>query len=183
MVNKKRLIFVLLLFIGLFIISCNETPSSPTPSDIPEVKLTSDMENDAYPQPVEERVESYPESSSVSNDPPTSSSYPAPAKEYDESKRFEISGPVSAGIQSVSGIGSAKISIQIVSASNVGEPLGSGVVNDDGTFNISLSRPLDANETIAIMLADGSQRSQFLDAPGATDIPLLGFILDMKSVQ
>lgn len=181
MINKKRPIFILLFFIGLFIIGCDENTSSSTPSN-PTTGITIDVANDAYPSPIDEIQNGYP-APSVPNDDAPLSGYPAPTKKYDESKRFEISGPVTKDVQSVSGTGPANISIQIVSVSNVGETLGNGVINNAGTFNISLSRPLEANETIAIMLADGSQRSQFLDAPGATDIPLLGFILYMESAQ
>lgn len=106
--------------------------------------------------------------------------YP-PAQFKDESKRFEFYRPLSPGMEIVSGTGPANIPIQITSVSNIGEILGVGTIKEDNTFEIQLTRALDSNEAIAIMLADDSMQTQFLDAPNATDIPLVGFILDMAS--
>ncbi len=189
MIAKKQLLLFPFL-IGSLMIGC-ESESLSSPSNLLATSTTlpdgnnSDAFNagrrDAYPV-LSASNNAYPALSGSSSEP-ASSGYPAPDREYDESKRFQIERPVSSGTQSVSGIGPANVSIQIISISNVGETLGIGVIGENGVFNISLSRSLEKTETIAIMLSDESQRSQFLDAPGATDIPLLGFILDMASTN
>ena len=171
MINKKTDIYFAIFLLDYLLLVVMKIHLLP-PNN-PTTGITIDVANDAYPSPIDEIQNGYP-APSVPNDDAPLSGYPAPTKKYDESKRFEISGPVTKDVQSVSGTGPANISIQIVSVSNVGETLGNGVINNAGTFNISLSRPLKQNETIAIMLADGSQRSLVSRCTGATDIPIAG---------
>jgi len=124
---------------------------------------SSDIVN-TYPVPIENSIsESYP---------------PVSVTTKDESLRFTVAEPLFEGSTSVSGTG-PPASIRIVSISNVGETLGVGIIDGSGTFNIALSRPLNPKETIAVMLQDGVSQAEFLDAPGATDIPMIGFVLDM----
>lgn len=173
---------LLLLLIGaLLLVSCN---NSSVPSTEPSDQTTenglpnsTNTEQNAYPGGMEDN-NGYPVPQGQASES-VQSGYPAPSREYDESKRFRLDRPIPQGAQVVSGTGPSGISIRIASVSNIGETLGVGVIDENGMFEISLHRPLESSETVAIMLADDSLRAQFLDAPDATDIPFLGFVLDM----
>lgn len=124
---------------------------------------------------------------------PSGNFYPAPGVQADnltgypaiqvkdESKQFKFNRPLAPGMETISGTGPVNVPIKIISVSNTGELLGTVTIEENKTFEVQLHRPLNSNEAIAIMLADDAMRSQFLDAPGATDIPLLGFVLDMAT--
>ena len=186
-VEVNNLFYILIIncfLISYFLSGCksNNKTSSIGQATIPATLGNNGKNLDDYPAPTKESTYPVPLPQHVETN---SSAYPPPTpnQQLDESKRFTIDRSFSVGSQLVLGQGFANTSIRIVSVSNVGETLGSGVVKEDGTFELSLSRPLDANETIAIMLSDESQRVRFLEAPGATDIPMLGFVLDIASTN
>ena len=137
--------------------------------------IVSDDKPDGYPG---NEDLFYPNPNAENIDPELG--YPVPV--YDESKRFTIDEPLTPGMTTLSGTGPAGTSIRLVSISNVGEPLAFGVIDENGQFEFTISRELDTQEAIGIMLGDESQKSQFLDAPGGTDIPMLGFVLDVAAV-
>lgn len=108
--------------------------------------------------------------------------YPA-VEVKDESKRFEFTLPIEPGMEIVNGTGPENVPIKIISISNTGEILGTATIGTNRAFEVDLLRPLNSNEAIAIMLADDSMSQQFLDAPNATDIPLIGFVLNMATTS
>ena len=167
--KKNRKLFYLISFLFFFLIGCGA-------ADNPTVLPDGNSSPDAYPVPIENF---YPPPG-VQVDSLTG--YPAPQVK-DESKRFEFDLPLAPNMEAVSGTGPVNIPIQIISVSNTGELLGTTTIREDRIFEVQLLRPLDSNEAIAIMLADDAMRPQFLDAPDATDIPLLGFVLDMATTS
>lgn len=186
---KISLITLLFSLFSFALVGCSNTePGIVTPINEPstiEVPTTIEPAEPAsdlgYPaNVVNEPQEAYP---AIPANESSDIAYPAPERIYDESKRFAFSKPVNVGATRVTGTGPINIPIQIISVSNIGETLGSGAIQDDGTFEILLSRELEPKEAIAIKLANDSTRSDFLDAPGATDIPMIGFILEMAITE
>ncbi|HIP72901.1 MAG TPA: hypothetical protein EYH05_16095 [Anaerolineae bacterium] len=187
---KKTFTSFFLILLSFLIIGCSSTiptPTSSNKSDTPTLppvnKATESTGTIGYPGTVVNESEVYPAYPATSEEKET---LPYPVKEEridDESKRIAFDKPVVVDTTIVSGNGPANIAIRIVSVSNVGESLGSGIIDADGTFEITLSRQLESKEAIAIMLADNSLRPDFLNAPGATDIPMLGFMLDMAITE
>ncbi len=81
----------------------------------------------------------------------------------------------------VNGSGPAGTPVKVVSISYAGEELGFATIDQDGTFEVALSRPTEKQEVLGLLLAEDSFRSQFEDAPG-TDMPMIGFVLDQVIV-
>ena len=178
---KKTVFLSLSLFLFMLLsVGCQ----SDTTIDDVEPNTTNQTNEQVSGYPVSEAesiTDGYPSPSVATN---TTESYPlSVVSQQDESLRFLITEPVFEGSSSVLGTGVAATPIRIASISNVGETLGLGLVGSDGLFDISLSRPLNERETVAIMLQDGVSQSDFLDSPGATDIPMIGFILDMAIAE
>ena len=187
----KKLLFLLFIF---SIVACGPI-ETPTPtvdsqdSSTPEVEATQPpASSEGYPPPAAEPEpnvnEAYPPATSSTNETNSvEGAYPAqPTRFIDESKRFTFNEPLRANQEEVSGNGPADIPIKVISISSAGESLGLGSTESDGTFSITLSRPLQERELIAIQLGDDSLRADFRDAPG-TDMPLIGLVFGQTLVQ
>lgn len=187
----KKILSLLFIF---FLVACGSV-ETPTPtiesqeSSTPELEATQPPANDdGYPPPAAEPElnvdEAYPPATTSTNETTTvEGAYPAqPTRFIDESKRFTFDEPLNANQEEVSGTGPADVPIKVISISSAGESLGLGSTTSDGTFNITLSRPLNERELIAIQLGDDSLKPDFTDAPG-TDMPLIGLIFAQTFVQ
>ena len=186
---------VLLLLFIFSIVACGpiETPP-PTidsqDSSSPEVEATQPppADSEGYPPPATEPEldvnQAYPSDTSPTNETNSvEGAYPAqPTRFIDESKRFTFDEPLRANQEEASGNGPADIPIKVVSISSAGESLGLGSTESDGTFRITLSRPLQERELIAIQLGDDSLREDFQNAPG-TDMPLIGLVFAQTLVE
>lgn len=131
----------------------------------------------------ESSTESYPVTEPTQESSPATEAYPVSSEEIVIVSLFKIEKPVSIDANSIQGSGVAGVAIQVISVSQQGEPLGSGVVSEDGSFSVQLSRQLDANETVGLTLPDDSDVLQYGEASGATDIPLVGVLFDSARVS
>jgi hypothetical protein len=186
----KKVLFLLFIF---SIVACGpiETPpptiESPDTSG-PEVEATQlpPSSSESYPPPPAEPAvnEAYPLATAATNESNNvEGAYPAqPTRFIDESKRFTFDEPLRANQEEVSGNGPTDIPIKVISISSAGESLGLGSTESDGTFRITLSRPLRERELIAIQLGDDSLRADFQDAPG-TDMPMIGLVFAQTLVE
>ncbi len=164
----------------------SENEIEPTVEDVSESTEVTSMTTESEIEPTVEQSYPPPQSGVLLTDSYPSSqninAYPVP-RVVDESKRFTIQGPLHPGDTIVRGMGPPDVPIKIISISYVGEPLGFGSTNPDGTFNIEISPPLESNHVIAIQLSDESLKSDFLDGPGYTDIPMIGLVLTTSVVE
>lgn len=167
MIKKSFLYFVLIIL--FFLVSCG--PSSSEETNTPNIAPS----NTGYEAPTSPDSKAYPVPTPVR-------SYPVPIP-VDESKRFTIDEPLKAGSTEITGTGPANIVIKVVNISYVGENLGSGIVAEDGTFHISLSKPVEANHLIGLQLSDQELEPQFLDGPDYSNIPMVGLVLAQVIVE
>ena len=91
--------------------------------------------------------------------------------------------PVRAGDTRVSGEGPAGLPLRVVDMSLAGEPLGEGVVAQDGTFLILLGSPVAGGNRVGILLGEltGSKYSQSDFA--VRDVPLIGAVVASQFVE
>ena len=98
--------------------------------------------------------------------------------------RYTVSlDPVRAGDTHVSGDGPGGLPLRVVDMSLAGEPLGEGVVAQDGTFLILLGSPVAGGNRVGILLGDlaGSKYSQSDFA--VRDVPLIGAVVASQLVK
>ncbi len=130
-----------------------------------------------YPAPDQSQPYPAPNISEPGNEP-----YPPPSPFVDESKRTSLKQPIKVGQQTLNGSGPAGTPIKVVSINYAGEELGFATIDQEGFFEIALSRPVEQQEVLGLLLADDGLRPQFEDAPG-TDMPMIGFVLDQVVVS
>jgi len=158
-------------------------PSTPAEggSGYPASSVEGDSAKNGYPGPGTDNINgdgsAYP--SPLSNPP---DAYPAPNNLIDESKRFTMEEPLKDGQQEISGTGVAGISIKVISLSNGGEQLGFGVLTEDGSYTIKLSRPGAGGELLGLQFADDSTAATLEGVPG-TDMPMMGLVLAQALVE
>ena len=157
---------VLISIVSAVIVSCG-------PSDT-QKNTISPPTNEAYPVQTDPNVNN---SSSTQVD-----AYPAPTART--GILLALTKPIKANDIEVSGVGPAGLPITIVNITLMGEQLGSGVVENDGTFTIpvnlqsniriGISADIEANEL-------GSEDVQ----PGndAMNVPLVGYFFDTAVVS
>jgi hypothetical protein len=102
---------------------------------------------------------------------------------------FQLDKPIPAGTTRVKGAGVPGVPITIVSISNMGQNLGMGTVDSDGTFEVEVPA-LEANLFVGLMVGD-TATSQWqpekyygkeFHGEGAMQIPQVGFFHDTTTV-
>lgn len=182
------------------------------PAATTEQEATPAAEEEAYPapaaaaagEPAEEAAYPPPQAASAAEEgaypPPQAAAvaeegaYPAPAAVAEQTSRipivpFAIERPVDAGSTVIRGAGPAGVPIIIISVTFMGEVLGEGVIDEDGTFEIAVPE-LEAGNWVGVALADlaGSDFA-FEDfyptgfyGEGAAQVPQVGFVYDSVTV-
>jgi len=168
--KRTTLVHLLFVFCSLsaLLIACG--PANEEVEQTPQ-------QNTSYPGQVTDNSTGYPA--------PIIPAYPGPQVTIDESRRFTISEPLVAGDTTITGKGPANIPIKVINVSYVGELLGSGQTDSNGTFTIALSKPLEVQHVIALQLNDQSLEADFRNNPGPdyTDFPMVGLLLTTVIVQ
>ena len=99
---------------------------------------------------------------------------------------FKITLPVSAGDIVVTGTGPVGVPIILVDVSEVGELLGSTVINEDGTFTFELSKGLSGNHQIGLQLGDLTgtdlNENNYVYNEDYYSKPFIGILFDMVLV-
>ncbi|MFN3981890.1 MAG: hypothetical protein ACK4SA_16060 [Caldilinea sp.] len=124
-----------------------------------------------------------------------SGAYPAPQTPTPETSRipivpFILERPLKAGDTVVRGTGPANVPIIIVDVFLMGETLGEGVIDSEGSFEVSVP-PLETGHWIGVAVNDLSNTDlEFSDfyaqgfrGPGAEQVPQVGFVHDSEFVQ
>jgi len=161
----------------------NEATEMPTPTS-----LQTDLVTDTPTMPTDSDISTgYP-----INTPDASpeTGYPVvdnPSDETPQGPEFSISVPVQAGDLTVTGSGPAEVPLRLVSVSAVGQVLAETVINREGLFTFNLDEPLEAGQTIGLMLGDLSgtdlNESDFLYSDTYYARPLIGILFDMVVVR
>lgn len=126
----------------------------------------------------------------------TPKTYPKPFQSQEEpilpegGVRFSLEKPIFEGTTQIVGVGTPGIPIIIYDVTFMGEILGQGLINQDGTFNISVS-PLEAGHRIGIGLGvlSGSKwqvtdfQNPAFNGDEARQVPMVGFFFDTAMVQ
>jgi hypothetical protein len=93
--------------------------------------------------------------------------------------RFTLN-PIRAGDTRVTGTGPARLPIRIIDVSLVGEQIGSGAIDENGKFDISVSPPIETQHSIGIQIGDlqGTpfKYEDFIWGEGYKDLPMVGII-------
>jgi hypothetical protein len=192
----KRSVIILLAII-LVITACSQA-ESPSPTQPPvenPPQPTGELQDAPYPAPGGELPTApavnlaYPEPGSEL--PTGSDVYPEPGDSpIDPSiTPFRLVKPVVAGVTEVSGTGPAGVPIMIVDITVMGNILGQGTINDDGTFVIIVP-VLEKDHRIGIALdnLDGTPWTPefFTDAYAGEEAymsPMIGAFYDTSLVQ
>jgi hypothetical protein len=169
--------------------TAEDQPPAATTTDLPEPP--SELDAGVYPAPPlgggtndqalsgGAGVVAYPP---PGPETPLSGPYPEAVPTADQSKRFTLEPP-RASDREARGTGPAGAAIVVVNLSRAGQELGRGVVGQDGRFEFSLTAALEAGTVLAVMPSNPADRDLYRDAPGATDIPMVGLILTSEIVQ
>lgn len=72
-------------------------------------------------------------------------------------KNFKINQPLAAGSTEVSGEGPTGLTVIIVDVTQMGKILATVRIDDEGTFDVVTSDPLEANHVIGIQLPDNTR--------------------------
>jgi hypothetical protein len=176
--NTLSPLILVLITVLLFVVACQPAEPAAETSD-PQI----DSAQVGYPA-ADDSAETDPNSYPVEVEADNVDAYPGPpARVVDESKRFQFDEPIATGAQAVSGSGPPNVSITIISISRGGEAVGSAFINSDRQFEAQLTRPIEALEEIGILLGNPDEKDNYLDAAGATDIPMLGLVMARASSQ
>jgi hypothetical protein len=132
---KLSLGFFLILTVILATTGCGKKEPEPVPSEPP--------------------LEKSPLSLSPLSAPVSDSPLPLPTGEPTQpnGEKFHLDKPLRAGTKEVTGRGPADIPLQVIDITAGGEILGSGIIDDDGSFAIGLGVPVEANRVIGIRLS------------------------------
>ncbi len=136
---KKSLILALLAAVFILSACGKPNPTPPTPAKItfatpypgPDQSV---LPPDAYPLP---------------------SPYQAPTTVSTmEAVPLKLNTPITEGATSVSGTGPANIPIVVADISLFGQVLGEGKINADGTFNVTLTNPMEKGHRIGVTIGE-----------------------------
>jgi hypothetical protein len=146
------------------------TPTTPT-------SVAVSPGDPAYP-PQERDLTGYPNPATLLLVP--EEAYPAPIQMGQDGIAFAFNTPIEAGATSVSGVGPPGLMAKVVNITFMGEEIGSGVIENDGTFLI-LVTPLEAGVRIGItgdIESHGLEEENIVPGPGAMTVPQVGHFYD-----
>ncbi|MBK7893370.1 MAG: hypothetical protein IPJ90_00390 [Anaerolineaceae bacterium] len=156
--SQKSYKFVLFcLFLLLLLIGCGQAES--TNSLMPSSA-------DGYPNSVEIRDMA-------------AEGYPVPTSNP-EGRSIGLDKPIRKGDTVVSGFGPAGVPIRIVNITFMGEELGAGIIDDDGTFSIDVA-PISEGIRIGLLANLDSvnlTNDDVIPGDGAINIPQVGYFID-----
>jgi hypothetical protein len=182
---KIKIITLILVILAFLLSGCSESESTET---LTPTSQQSDLVTDTPTMPTESDMSTGYPINTPNASPETG--YPVvdnPSDETLQGPEFSISVPVQAGDLTVSGSGPAEVPLRLVSVSAVGQVLAETVINQEGIFTFNLDEPLEAGQTIGLMLGDLSgtdlNESDFLYSDTYYSRPLIGILFDMVVVQ
>jgi hypothetical protein len=117
---------------------------------------------------------------------PTLSS-PLDASALKQGPAFAFSEPVKAGDTVIKGTGGSNVPIRIVSISDAGDIVASGIVGSDGKFSFSVDAQLVKGTRLGIILGETAgtnfKQEDFVSGPNYSDLPYIGVVFADTLVQ
>ena len=193
----KPLQISLLLIIAILILAAC---APPIPTSSPEATLAvindenTSTQPEATPYPPPPVIET---SDDIPYPPPTVEILPIDVYPGPESTKvmigasaFQLNKPIFEGATEITGVGLAGVPIMIEDLTFMGEILGRGVIDEDGTFSISVEALEKAHRIgIALDNLEGTQWSQedFYDegfnGEDPMQVPLVGYFYDTAIIE
>lgn len=163
---KKIVLLVILLSSLSIVLGCR--PSGPSGSETPltsDSSTENDLTSDVYPapQPTLKVIDTYPVESDDSN-----------------KILLAMDKPISTSDSEITGVGPAGLNVSIVNITFMGEFLGSGVIEEDGTFAIEVEN-LQSGIRIGLaadVSSQGLSEDDIKLGDGAISVPQIGNFFD-----
>ena len=190
-IGLSHVIWVIFLIIVLLLSGCGPSEATPTASDesdetpisYPAPEIGQDNVQDGYPAPTQTTFQDqgYPRPSPevISID-----SYPDPTVDLDGSL-LALNKPIHPRDGVITGVGVPGLTIFIINVTSMGEPLGSGVIDEDGAFSVDVG---DIESGVQIGLAAdiegfGLLSDDIIPGDGEISIPQVGYFFDTVVVR
>lgn len=193
--SKSR--YVLLIVAILVLTACAPPKATQSPTTTQETKQEANVEisEKTTPQPEDTPYPPPPVVEVSDTDPyppPTIEILPVDAYPAPESSiaiigdsAFQFNKPIHEGATEITGVGPAGVPILILDITFMGEILGEGLIDDNGTFTINVE-PLEKAHRIGISLdnLEGTQWTQEdfygieFNGEGAMQVPMVGYFYD-----
>ncbi|MBG0786387.1 MAG: hypothetical protein H0S79_14920 [Anaerolineaceae bacterium] len=164
----RKILPLIFIITSMILFGCQSTPSTE-PAQI-DVNSTESSES-GYP--ISDIIEGYPVDDYQNT--------------YPTGPDFSINTPLNSGDLVVTGTGPAGVPIILIDATEVGELLGTTVINEDGTFQFDLANGLIEQHQIGIQLGDLTgtdlNANDFVYNDNYYVRPLIGIMFDMVLVE
>lgn len=160
--KKRVLVLLALVAIWLSLYGCKSPTSPPT----------------AVSSPLDLAPEATFAASPLSS--PLSVPSSSQAESFVDGDKFELEKPLSAGAIVVRGKGEPSLQVIIVDVTDLGETLGTGIVDEQGRFEVTLNSPIKAGHRIGISINTSSIEFKCTQCQ---DIPLVGLIMDSARAE
>ncbi len=159
---KKRILVLLAPFaIWLSLYGCKSPTSPPTAVSSP--------------------LDLAPESTFAASPLSSPLSVPSSSQEsFVDGDKFELEKPLSAGATVVRGKGEPSLQVIIVDVTDLGETLGTGIVDEQGRFEVTLDSPVKAGHRIGVSINTSGIEFKCTQCQ---DIPLVGLIMDSARAE
>lgn len=181
-------LFILILFL---LTACGLSEATPTITDesdeplvlYPAPEIVRDEAQEGYPAPTQttpqEQVYPPPSPEVVVDNP-----YPDPVSPQDGTL-VALNRPIRRDDGVINGVGVPGLTVFLVNVTSMGEPLGSGVIDDDGMFAVDVG---DLESGIQIGLAAdivgfGLMADDIIPGEGEMSIPQVGYFYDTVVVR
>lgn len=156
----SKLAFPAVFLIILFLAGCGPADATPVPTAL-------------APPP----LEAYPAPTTVSMAP---EAYPPPAATDHPGILVALDKPILAGDTFISGVGPADLPVLILNVTFLGEEIGAGVINEDGTFSIRVD-PVPSGIRVGLTADAGTiglTESDIKPGDDAISVPEVGYFYD-----
>jgi hypothetical protein len=187
----SKFIWFIFFIIVLVLAGCGPSEATPTvddesdetPISYPAPEIEQNEVQNGYPAPTQTAVQDQgypPPSPEVFVEDP----YPDP-KNPPEGSLLALNKPIQPRDGIITGVGVPGLTIFIINVTAMGEPLGSGVIDEDGTFSVDVG-DLESGVQIGLT-ADiesfGLLSDDIIPGDGEISIPQVGYFFDSVVVR
>lgn len=175
------------ILLSLLLLSCagnsaGETPTQQPATPMPTITPSSYPGPSASPVSSDNGTNSYPAPQDIT---PSTSQEAYPSQTTSDGILLALDKPIKEETTTVTGEGPAGLPITIINITQMGESLGSGVINEEGKFSVTVS-PLAVGTRIGLqadVAALGLNQDDIKLGSEARNVPLVGFFFDTALVE